>query len=179
MARKRKTARQLYATKQVAAILDVAEWRVKNFSEGGAYGLPPSQTVGSGRGSRRLYGAMDICRLAIANELVNCGFTPETVGRAVREIPESLLLESLYPYHDDDEEQPEEPEEGPPMLVYMYDTWKVREGGTFDEALKHHFANFQSVSHGIFILNLWSLVSGVREKLEALRDQSKVVVKGD
>src|SRR5207244_10247856 len=33
----------------------------------------------------------DIFRLGIANRLVNFGFTPESVGAAIREIPESTL----------------------------------------------------------------------------------------
>lgn len=137
--------------------------------------MPPSQMVGSGRGSRRLYGATDICRLAIANELVNCGFAPETVGRAVREVPESLLLDALYLYYDDEQElMAREDDEGPSMLVYMYDRWKVLEGGTFDDAIKKHYSSFEGVSHGIFILNLWSLLSGVREKLQVIANQPKI-----
>lgn len=82
---------ELYGTKEVAKILGIPEWRVKNFSEGAAYRLPPAHQVGSGRGSRRLYGWSDIFRLGIANRLVDFGFTPETVGSALREIPESTL----------------------------------------------------------------------------------------
>jgi DNA-binding transcriptional MerR regulator len=82
----------LYGTKQVSSMLGIPEWRVKNFSEGEAYGLPPAIRTGRGRGSRRLYELADIYRMLIANELVGCGFTPEAVGRAVREIRESELI---------------------------------------------------------------------------------------
>src|SRR5438270_479836 len=54
---------ELYGTSQVAEILGIPEWRVKNFSEGAAYKLPPAHRVGSGRGSRRLYGWEDIFRI--------------------------------------------------------------------------------------------------------------------
>jgi len=95
MAKNKESEQALYGTKRVAEFLGIPEWRVKNFSEGGAYGLRPSQTLGTGRGSRRLYSVNDILRLAIANELVVYGFTPQTVGRAVREIPESMLIRGL------------------------------------------------------------------------------------
>src|SRR5581483_1392422 len=91
MGAKKSAPAELYGTKQVAAILGIPEWRVKNFSEGAAYRLPPAHRVGTGRGSRRLYGWEDIFRIAIAAHLVACGFTAEAVGMAVREIPESTL----------------------------------------------------------------------------------------
>src|SRR5207302_9816340 len=100
-------ARELYGTKQVAEILSIPEWRVKNFSEGPAYGLPPAHRVGTGRGSRRLYGWGDIFRIAIAEHLVVCGFTAEAVGAAIREIPDSMLgpyeemLRMEYPETED------------------------------------------------------------------------------
>jgi hypothetical protein len=92
MAGRRKSPRMLYTTKDVAKMLGVENWRIKNFSEGGTYGLPPAIHVGRGRGSRRLYDRPSIYRLLIANEMVECGFTPEAVGRAIREIPESKLV---------------------------------------------------------------------------------------
>ena len=85
MAKKEKrTEQQLYGTSQVARILDIPDWRVKNFSEGEAYRLPPSIQVGSGRGSRRLYTFEDVFRIAVADYLVKFGFTPEAVGRAIQ-----------------------------------------------------------------------------------------------
>src|SRR5713226_4094622 len=96
MKAKRQSRAELYGTSQVAEILNIPEWRVKNFSEGEAYRLPPAKQVGRGRGSRRLYEWTDIYRILIANELVEMGFTPEAVGRAVREIPESKLVSRDY-----------------------------------------------------------------------------------
>jgi len=81
----------LFGTKQAAQILGVPDWRIKNFSEGTAYRLPPSVQVGSGRGSRRLYSVSDLYRMAIANELVLCGFTPEAIGGAMHAVPDSAL----------------------------------------------------------------------------------------
>jgi hypothetical protein len=82
----------LYTTKDVAKMLGVDNWRIKNFSEGGTYGLPPAIHVGRGRGSRRLYDWAGVCRMLIADELVEHGFTSESVGSAIREIPESKLI---------------------------------------------------------------------------------------
>ena len=82
---------ELYGTRQVATILGIPEWRVKNFTEGEAYGLSPSIQVGSGRGSRRLYGREDIFRIGLADTLVKFGFAPDAVGEAVREVPETVL----------------------------------------------------------------------------------------
>ena len=96
MRSKKQSRTELYGTAQVAEILNIPEWRVKNFSEGEAYRLPPAKQVGRGRGSRRLYEWTDIYRMLIASELVDMGFTPETVGRAVREIPKSKLVSRDY-----------------------------------------------------------------------------------
>jgi hypothetical protein len=82
---------KLYGTKQVAEMLGLPVWRVKNFSEGKAFRLPPSAQLGTGHGSRRLYDWKDVCRIAIADKLTTLGFTPETVGAAIREIPDSKL----------------------------------------------------------------------------------------
>jgi hypothetical protein len=92
MNKRARSRSELYGTSQVAEILNIPEWRIKNFSEGKAYRLPPAKQVGRGRGSRRLYEWADIYRLLIANELVGMGFIPEAVGQAVREVPESKLI---------------------------------------------------------------------------------------
>jgi DNA-binding transcriptional MerR regulator len=96
MAGRRKLAKKLYTTTEVAQILGVDTWRIKNFTEGGAYGLPPSMQAGRGRGSRRLYDWRDIRRILIAQHLVWCGFTPESIGRAIEEIPRSKLVGRDY-----------------------------------------------------------------------------------
>src|SRR5215467_6344033 len=91
MAKRKDRIEKLYGTKQVAEILGIPDWRVKNFTEGDAYRLPKPQLVGSGRGSRRLYTLIDVGRIAIADALVNCGFSPEAIGEAIQEIPRSKL----------------------------------------------------------------------------------------
>jgi hypothetical protein len=88
--------KKLYTTSEVAKILGFDKWRIKNFSEGEAYGLPPAIRAGRGRGSRRLYAWSNICRMLIANQLVSLGFGPEAVGSAVGEIAESKLVGRDY-----------------------------------------------------------------------------------
>jgi DNA-binding transcriptional MerR regulator len=48
--------------------------------------------VGKGRGSRRLYTERQIYRIALADLLVTHGFSASTVGKAMREVPESVLV---------------------------------------------------------------------------------------
>ncbi len=96
MRQRKKKAKSLFTTSEVARILGLDQWRVKNFTEGVAYGLPPAVRAGQGRGSRRLYEWPDICRMLIASELVSLGFSPEAVGKAVREIAESKLVGRNY-----------------------------------------------------------------------------------
>jgi hypothetical protein len=74
---------ELYGTKEVAEIVGIPEWRVRNFAEGEAFGMPPALKVGSGRGGRRLYDLEGIKRIAVASDLIDAGFAPEAVGRAI------------------------------------------------------------------------------------------------
>jgi hypothetical protein len=167
MAKKQEPKPPLYGTKQVAEILGIPEWRVKNFSEGDAYGLPPSQSVGSGRGSRRLYDANSVYRLAIANELVNCGFAPESVGRAIREIAESKL--SLRP---GDTRRPgeakDEPEWELPILTCWRGRWNVQKQGEIPDESNESIYQLLATEGGHFYLNFPVLLKGVSEKMEAV-----------
>src|SRR5215469_14868575 len=122
MARKKSTT-ELYGTRQVAAILDIPEWRVKNFTEGTAYRLPPGVQAGKGRGSRRLYGWGDIFRIGLAHRLVEFGFMPEVVGLAVREVPESLLTPYAAMLYD--RAEPVLTKKETPLLVRSGLVWRV------------------------------------------------------
>lgn len=86
---------QLFRTADVAALLGIEEWRVRNFSEGKAYGLPPSFRVGKGQGSRRLYIEKDILKLSVAHDLVESGFTAKAVGKAIKLISAPDAIASL------------------------------------------------------------------------------------
>jgi len=150
----RSERRELYSTKQVAEILGLPEWRVKNFSEGAAYRLPPALQVGTGRGSRRLYGWVDTFRLGIANQLVEFGFTPESVGEAVREVPESTFA----PYRAHLEAH--EPETGgklkskeTPLLVKLGGAWRVVMADKIESEWSKTIAHGGS-SRALFALNV-------------------------
>jgi hypothetical protein len=171
MAKKRVATQKLYGTKQVAEILDIPEWRVKNFTEGGAYGLSPSQTIGSGRGSRRVYNENDVLRLAIANELVNCGFTPESVGRGVREIPESHLTDWYSPEIAD---KADGDDEWPYLyaLVCTGGKWQEELLGKVEEWFKNGGISNNRAQHGVFILNFPMLLEDVIKRMnqKSVRD---------
>ncbi|PYX11511.1 MAG: hypothetical protein DMG85_05270 [Acidobacteria bacterium] len=116
--------RELYSTKQVAEILGLPEWRVKNFSEG------------------------------IANQLVEFGFTPESVGEAVREVPESTFA----PYRAHLEAH--EPETGgklkskeTPLLVKLGGAWRVVMADKIESEWSKTIAHGGS-SRALFALNV-------------------------
>lgn len=164
MSRKTRTENfpQFYGTKQVANILGVPEWRVKNFIEGEAYKLAASHQLGTGRGSRRVYTEANICRLGIALELVNCGFAPEAVGRAVREIPESILIPSENPAPSDECS----------ILVGISGQWKVQSANRVETLIEKHlwFPN-EAVKEGAFMLNIDGVLEPIFRSLRAAKEK--------
>jgi hypothetical protein len=175
MTGKKQARRELYGTKEVATILGIPEWRVKNFSEGAAYRLPPALQVGSGHGSRKLYGWEDIFRLGIANQLVNFGFTPESVGAAVREIPESTLapytadlqVQAFLQGKASSEAQLRSKET--PLLVRLGGRlgqgWRVKKAsevrGELGKTVKHGGS-----SRALFVLNIANVCDSIFSRLE-------------
>jgi hypothetical protein len=156
---------ELYGTAQVAEILSVPEWRVKNFSEGAAYGLPPAHRVGRGRGSRRLYGWADIFRIAIADHLVAFGFTAEVVGRAIREIPESALGPYLVMLQLDDPAAVGLPAKRTPLLLSVGGAWRVRNAGEVSREVRQMLKHSERPI-GLFVLNLATFCDRVFKRLE-------------
>jgi DNA-binding transcriptional MerR regulator len=169
MRTKRKSTEALWGTKQVAEFLGVPEWRVKNFSEGEAYRLPPSQKIGTGRGSRRLYNLNDILRLAIANELVNFGFTPDAVGRAVREIPESKLM--FWPM-DIRSGGGDELVENLPVLVCLHGElgWRVQKAADVGDRMVSVLEG-TAKSPGLFVLNFSGVLTKVLDRMTKWRER--------
>ncbi|HKS72483.1 MAG TPA: hypothetical protein VJQ82_04755 [Terriglobales bacterium] len=78
--------KQVYGVKQVAEIIEVEPWRVKNFVHGGGYGLAPSAPWGK----QKRFTFQDVFRFALAQELVQCGFGPEAVGAAIKAVPDAV-----------------------------------------------------------------------------------------
>ena len=156
---------ELYGTSQVAKILSIPEWRVKNFSEGAAYRLPPAHKVGTGRGSRRLYGWADIFRIAVADHLVACGFTAEAVGSAIREIPESVLgpYEAMLRSENPDFERL--PAKETPILLKVGGGWRVSKASAATKEIRQTLRHTEKW-RGIFVLNLATFCDQVFWRLE-------------
>jgi len=166
MKAQRQSRAELYGTSQVAEILSIPEWRVKNFSEGEAYRLPPAHRVGSGRGSRRLYDWADIFRIAIANHLVEFGFTAEAVGRAVREIPESVLGPYIAMLQSENPNTEGLSAKETPLLVSTgYNTWQVRNASRVSREIRRTLKHTEK-SSGIFVLNLATFCDRVFSQLQ-------------
>ena len=157
---------ELYGTKQVAEILGIPEWRVKNFTEGEAYRLPPAHRVGSGRGSRRLYDWSDIFRIGLAEQLVKAGFTAEAVGQAVREVPESTLapygatLRAGSPYKAENLKPKDTP-----ILQRTRSVWRVVMAPEAQTEFRKMARHGQS-SAGVFAINLATVCDAIFRNLE-------------
>lgn len=76
---------RLYSTSEVAKVLGVPVWRIKNFIDGKAFDFKPTHTLGSGRGGRHLFNADTIVHAAILVELVNLGLTPSACGKLAKQ----------------------------------------------------------------------------------------------
>ena len=175
MKQKRQSRQELYGTKEVARILGIPDWRVKNFTEGAAYRLPPAHQIGSGKGSRRLYGWEDIFRIGLAQHLVDVGFTAEAVGQAVREVPESVLtpyeaMLSVFQPETDGMLKPRETR----ILCCKGGAWRVvmapgaqRE---FGKQLAHGGRGAEPPrSDGFFAINLANVFDAIFSRLEKYR----------
>lgn len=151
-----------YGTRQVAEILGIPEWRVKNFTEGAAYRLPPGVQAGKGRGTRRLYDWGDIFRIGLADKLVKFGFTPETVGQAVREIPESLLTPYAAMLYERSESKLSRTET--PILVGSGVQWQIKMASEMQQRWTETIEHEGSI-RGLFIINLANLFDAIFEDL--------------
>ena len=154
---------ELHGTKQVAEMLGIPEWRVKNFTEGERYCLPPAHRIGKGRGSRRLYGWEDIFRIGLAEKLVNAGFAAEAVGRAVTTIPHSLVAK--YAAMCRGESKGLLKMKHAPVLLCTANAWQIdtapQNKATFSKVLKHGES-----SSGLFAINLANVFDSTFSRLQ-------------
>ncbi len=164
-----------WGTSQVATILGAEAWRVKNFAAE-AYGLPPSLLVGAGKRKTRLYSVPDVLRLAVANELERCGFDPPAIGQAVREIPESLLLEWSGRFVEATAAASKggRPKaDSLPMLCSVAGEWhvlKAREArATVEKALE-----FDGDSRAVVVLNLTALFADTIRRTTELESEGRI-----
>lgn len=151
----------LYRAADIAKILGVEEWRIKNFSQGKAYNLAPSIRLGSGQRKWRVYTFQDVLRHAIADELVRFGFGPEAVGEALGAISEPLLTSWTRLVAAAGEEGKEPDWEPLPMLVNASGNWKVMKGA----AIRERFFGYGGDWRGVFILNYPSLLGQVIKQI--------------
>jgi hypothetical protein len=146
-----------FGTKEVAQILGIPEWRVKNFAQGPAYGLPPAQKLGVGYGSRRLYGVNGVLWVAIATELVGFGFTPEAVGQAMTTVKNEEVARVSA------EVRALKPDE---ILVCVSCKWELKRAKQASNEVARVFSDDRDWP-GVFGLNVSKLVACVLKKVEA------------
>lgn len=86
-----------FGTGDVAEILGVPIWRIQSYLDRPSYRLKPEGQLGTGRGSRRVFSAEDVCRIAVAAQMVLDGFSTTFVGEILQQIDDR----DFRPRHDD------------------------------------------------------------------------------
>ena len=84
---------RIFRASDVTRILGMETWRLAKFVTGKQYRLSPSGHIGEGKGSWRLFNHQDLYRLAIANRMVEDGFTAKLVSMVLQEIWDNELLD--------------------------------------------------------------------------------------
>jgi hypothetical protein len=97
---------------------------------------------------------------------VNCGFTAEAVGRAVREIPESSLTKWWEVLREPMSEgkSREQVLEFMPLLVLAEGRWRVKKTKDVKKLLKETLDDV-SGKRGLFILHFVCLLAEVHDRL--------------
>jgi DNA-binding transcriptional MerR regulator len=81
-----------FGTGKAAQILGISIRRLQGYVESPQYQLHPSEQLGTGRGSRRVFYEEDIYRLGIAEHLVRDGFSYKLVSKALQQMADDDLL---------------------------------------------------------------------------------------
>lgn len=74
---------RVFQTAEVAAALNVPEWRIIKFVQGKEYRLRPSIGDARGTGTRRLYDILDVYKMGVAEKLLEDGFRPIFIGKVI------------------------------------------------------------------------------------------------
>ena len=164
---KTKPMPNLYRAADIAKILGVKEWRIKNYSQGEAYNLAPSSRLGSGQRKWRVYTFQDVLKHAIADELVRYGFGPESVGEALGSISEPLLTSWTRHLAATGGEGKEPDWESMPMLVNVDGSWKVMKGAK----IREQFFGYAGDWKGVFILNYPLLLRQVIKQITEFEEE--------
>jgi len=85
-----------FGTGQVAELLGVEEWRIKNFASGKAYGLESARAVGTSRKKIRVFSAGELLKIGVAVWLTRHGLTAPMIGNAMRVLDEKQLAHWAY-----------------------------------------------------------------------------------
>jgi DNA-binding transcriptional MerR regulator len=123
-----------------------------------------------GRGSRRLYDIMDLSRMAIARHLVDAGFSPEAVGKAVRVIPDSKLRSWQHVIETKGNRAAQMD-----LLVWERGEWQLMKVAAVQEAFQSRFEHFSPTNlSGLFILNFHRSIAALDLAIEdAARSQGE------
>jgi DNA-binding transcriptional MerR regulator len=76
----------MFFTADIAALLEIAEWRVIKFAQGTEYQIAPSHSDASGSGTRRVYDIEDVCQIALALRLLDAGLSSKTIGTILQQL---------------------------------------------------------------------------------------------
>ncbi len=157
---------RIYRTNDVAAILGVEVWRVKNFVQGKSFGLFPNEQPDEKpgkRGKQRQFSFEDLMRIDVANALCISGFTPEVTGAALLKVTATEVRRWANSYSADASREPV-------MLVQMSGKWKV-----FNRTeAKAAFADATDGHYGFFSLNLTELWESTVRSIDRLSSKGEV-----
>ncbi|HEV2380304.1 MAG TPA: MerR family transcriptional regulator [Terriglobia bacterium] len=72
---------EVFTIGEVAQILAIPQTRVKNWTIGRPLWIIPTVRMAAGKGSRNLYSIRDVYAIAVANHLIEDGFTTDAIRR--------------------------------------------------------------------------------------------------
>ncbi len=148
-----------FGSGDLARVLGVDLWRIKNFSQGAAYRLPALQTIGSGTRRMRIYRTVDVFRFAVANQLEQSGHDPESIGAALDAIP-AKHLDSWTDFAPDNAKDAL-------VLCWLDSKWKVIKSKEARAAI----ADALEQSQPVVALNLYTLFSDVTKRVAQLQKE--------